>query len=187
MKLRLNLATSPLENNRQFLAGSGVIGALALLLIIVLSIHDYRSWRANKALRAQITQSESKIRDLELRRQQLSVYFKTQQTNEDMQRAVFLNSLIEQRSFPWTKVFMDLEQTLPPGVRVVSISPRMANGKVEVQLVVGAMTDESKLKFLRSLEDSGVFSGIQVRQEVRRDQPGTDRILLELVAWYATS
>jgi Tfp pilus assembly protein PilN len=187
MKLRLNLATSPLQNNRRFLAGSGVIGALALILIIVLSLHDYRGWLANKALRAQITQSESKIRDLELRRQQLSAYFKNQQTNEDMQRAVFLNSLIEQRSFPWTKVFMDLEQTLPPGVRVVSISPRMANGKVEVQLVVGAMTDDSKLKFLRALEDSGMFSGIQVRQEVRRDQPGADRVLLELVAWYATS
>lgn len=187
MKLRLNLATSPLENNRRFLAGSSVLGVLALVLLIVLSLHDYRSWRANQALRAQIAESEGKIRDLEHRRQQLSVYFKNQQTNEDVQRAVFLNSLIEQRSFPWTKIFMDLEQTLPPGVRVVSISPRLENGKVELQLVVGAMTDESKLKFLRSLEDSGVFSGIQVRQEVRRDQPGSDHVLLELVAWYATS
>jgi Tfp pilus assembly protein PilN len=148
MKVRLNLATSPLENNRRFLAGSGVLGALALILLIVLSVHDYRGWRANKALRGQIAQSESKIQDLDRRQQQLATFFKNSQTNEDMKRAAFLNSLIEQRSFPWTKIFMDLEQTLPLGVRVVSISPRMENGKVEVRLVVGAMTDEGKLKFL---------------------------------------
>jgi len=188
MKVRLNLATSPLENNRRFLAGSGALGALALILLLVLSVHDYRSWRANKALRGQIAQSESKIQDLDHRQQQLAAFFKTAQTNEDMQRAAFLNSLIEQRSFPWTKIFMDLEQTLPPGVRVVNIAPHMENGKVEVRLVVGALTDEGKLKFLKALESSRVFSGIQVRQETRRDQPGSiDRILLELVAWYSTS
>ena len=188
MKVRLNLATSPLENNRRFLAGSGLLGALTLILLVVLSVHDYRGWRANRALRGQISQSESKIRDLDRRQQQLAAFFKNPQTTEDMQRAAFLNSLIEQRSFPWTKIFMDLEQTLPPGVRVVSIAPHMENGKVEVRLVVGAMTDEAKLKFLKSLEASQVFSGIQVRQEARRDQPGsTDRVMLELVAWYATS
>jgi Tfp pilus assembly protein PilN len=139
-------------------------------------------------LRELVAQSESKIRDLDRRQQQLGAFFKSPQTIEDMQRAAFLNSLIEQRSFPWTKIFMDLEQTLPQGVRVVSIAPRMENGKVEVRLVVGAMTDEGKLKFLKALEGSTVFSGVQVRQEARRDQPGsTDRVLLELVAWYATS
>ncbi len=188
MKVRLNLATSPLQNNRRFLAGSGALGALALILLIVLSVHDYRGLRANKALRDQIAQSESKIQDLDHRQQRLAAFFKNAQTNEDMQRAAFLNALIAQRSFPWTKIFMDLEQTLPPGVRVVSISPRMQNGKVEVQLVVGALTDEGKLKFLKALEGSQVFSGVQVKQESRRDQPGSaDRVMLELVAWYATS
>jgi Tfp pilus assembly protein PilN len=188
MKVSLNLATSPLENNRRFIAGAGVLGAFALILVVVLSVHDYHGWRANKALRGQIAQSESQIRDLDRRQQQLAAFFKTPQTSEDMQRAAFLNSLIEQRSFPWTKIFMDLEQTLPTGVRVVNISPHMENGRVEVRLVVGAITDEGKLKFLEALERSQVFSGIQVKQESRREQPGsTDRVLLELVAWYATS
>ena len=188
MKVGLNLATSPLENHRRFVAGSTLIGVLALLLLVLLSVHDYRAWRANRALRDLIAQSDTKIRDLDRRQQQLAAFFKNPQTTEDLQRAAFLNSLIEQRSFPWTKIFMDLEQTLPLGVRVVSIAPKMENGKVEVRLVVGAVTDESKLKFLKALEDSRVFSGIQVRQETRRDQPGsTDRIMLELVAWYATT
>ena len=188
MKVRLNLATAPLENNRRFLAGSGLLAVLALILLGALSVHDYRGWRANKALRGDITQSESKIRDLSRKQQELGAFFKSPQNIEDMQRASFLNSLIEQRSFPWTKIFMDLEQTLPPGVRVVSISPRMENGKVEVRLVVGAMTDDGKLKFLKALESSRAFSGIQVRQETHREQPGSiDRVMLELVAWYATS
>ena len=59
-------------------------------------------------------------------------------------RSAFLNSLIDERSFPWTKIFMDLEKTLPPGVRVVSISPRLVNGRAEVALEVGVASDRER-------------------------------------------
>jgi Tfp pilus assembly protein PilN len=96
--------------------------------------------------------------------------------------------MIQQRSFPWTKIFMDLEQTLPAGVRVITIAPHLENGRVAVRLIIGALSDESKVKFLRALEDSKQFSGIRVNGEKRVDsQTGQpDRVMLELEAWYET-
>jgi len=95
--------------------------------------------------------------------------------------------LIGQRSFPWTKIFMDLEQTLPPGVRIVTISPRLENGRAEVTLTVGASSDEARIKFLEALERSKVFSKVQVKAEHRPEQAGgADKIILDLSVWYET-
>ena len=85
-------------------------------------------------------------------------YFQTPAARQVMDRSAFLNSLIDERSFPWTKIFMDLEKTLPPGVRVVSISPHLVNGRAEVALQVGVASDESEIQFLQAIEKSPVFS-----------------------------
>lgn len=192
MKIRLNLATTPLENNRKFITGWSMLGAMALLAFVLLFVHAFRGRRANTQLRNEIARQESRISALAQRQSALDAFFKSPQVREDTDRAGFLNSLIEQRSFPWTKIFMDLEGTLPPGVRVVNIAPKMENGRVRVTLLVGALSDEGKLKFLKALEDSKVFSQIQVREEIHPQSTGpaggaNDRVMLELVALYSTS
>jgi Tfp pilus assembly protein PilN len=188
MNLRLNLATAPFENNRPFLAGASLVGAVGFVALVILSHWAYQSWRANRNLRQQIAQLQSEIRDSQRQQQALAVFFQTPVARQTMDRSAFLNSMIQQRSFPWTKIFMDLEQTLPAGVRVVSISPRLEGGRVSVKLTVGAMSDESKLKFLKSLENSKQFSGIQVKEERHMEATASaDRIQLQLEAWYETT
>jgi Tfp pilus assembly protein PilN len=189
VKTRINLATAPLENHRRFIAGAGLVGVLGVIAMVVLSIYAYHGWRANHDLRVDIAGYESQINKLAARQGSLRAFFKLPPTVQVMDRAAFLNTLIKQRSFPWTNLFMDLERILPPGVRVVSISPRMASDHVEIRLLVGASSDESKLKFLKALEESRVFSAIQVRQENRskENSPDRDPIQIELVTWYSTT
>jgi Tfp pilus assembly protein PilN len=189
MKLRLNLATSPLENKRPFLAASGFMGTVGILLLLLLSHGAYKAWRANRDLRAEIARSESEISSYKKRQTTLQDYFRSAQTQQVLDRAAFLNSLIDQRSFPWTKIFMDLEQILPPGVRVMNISPKLVNGKAKVTISIGAATDESKIKFLELLEKSPAFSNVQVQGERHQDQisAASDKITLELTALYETT
>lgn len=188
MKLRLNLSTSPRENNRPFLAATAAIGVVALVALGFLSRAAIRSWRSNLQLRAELARLENEIRQERQQQQALENYFRSPQAQQILDRSAFLNSLIDQRAFPWTKIFMDLEQTLPPGVRVVSIAPKLENGRALVELTIGAATDEGKIKFLETLEKSPVFSGIEVKDEKQQEQVGaSDKILLELRAWYATS
>ena len=61
MKLRLNLATKPLENKRPFLALTGTLGALGILLLLLLSHGAFKSWRANRDLRLEIAHREAEI------------------------------------------------------------------------------------------------------------------------------
>ncbi len=188
MKLRLNLSTTPLDNKRPFLATTGALAAIGLLTFLLLGHAAYTSWRSSRDLRAEISRWQTEMRANREKQSTLEAYFQTTQAKQVLDRAAFLNSLIGQRSFPWTKVFMDLEQILPPGVRVVNISPKLDNGRAQVELTVGAESDEAKIKFLQNLERSKVFSDIQVKDDRHNEQnSGNDRITVQLTAWYSTT
>jgi Tfp pilus assembly protein PilN len=190
MKIRLNLATKPLENQRRFVVTYGVAGGAALVSLILLSVHVVHVRRADSLIRAQITQTEEDIQSLRQQQESLRTFFGQPSQREKIERAAFLNSLIQQRSFPWTEIFQDLESTLPTGVRLVSISPQLRNGHLEVKLVIGAQSDDGKLQFLKALEKSKSFSEVEVRQETHpKEQQGgfNDRVLMELEAMYSTT
>ena len=187
MKLHLNLSTSALENKRPFLVGAGALGAIGLLTLLGFGHAAYSSWHANRELRIDIDKWENQVRTLQQQQTELANYFQEPASKEILDRAAFLNSQIDARSFPWSKIFMDLEPVLPAGVRVISISPKMNNGRVEVDLTIGAGTDEQKLKFIESLEKSHAFSNIRLKDDRHSDQPNVDKIQLVLSAVYATT
>ncbi|HUJ32425.1 MAG TPA: hypothetical protein VLY23_14160 [Candidatus Acidoferrum sp.] len=186
MKLQLNLSTTPQENRRPFLAAATLIGAIGLVALVILSQAAFRSWRSNRQMHSDISRLESEIEASSRQQQELENYFRTPEARKVLDRANFLNSLIGERSFPWTKIFADLEETLPAGVRVVNISPKLVDGRAEVLLTIGAASDEQKIHFLEAIEKSKAFSDIHVTAERRMDQAGAaDRIVLDLSAVYA--
>jgi type IV pilus assembly protein PilN len=186
MKVRLNLATSPLESNRRFTVGSSAIGFLALVALLLLSWHAYSVWRGDKVFRARQAALENQIASLQEQRRALAAFFDQPETVKRRERAAYLNALIAQRAFPWIKIFMDLEHILPEGVRVVSIEPKLAGDNVQLRFVVGAMTDEGKLKFLKTLETSPEFSNIQLLNESSATRPDqADRVVLVMQAQYS--
>jgi Tfp pilus assembly protein PilN len=190
MHIRLNLATKPLENQRRFLLGATLAGGAALALFAFLTLETYRTLRANREMREETSRLQNELRDFRAQRRELEDFFKQPETRRVMDRASFLNGLIEQRSFPWTKIFMDLEQRLPAGVRVVSIAPKRKDEQIELKLVVGATSDESKVKFLKTLEEAPEFAAVQVTSE-SRGKAGTghaeDQVVVELLALYQRS
>ncbi len=111
MKLNLNLATAPLENNRRFIAGAGLAGFVALIALIILAHQSYTTWRANSAIRADISRIEKEIQIEAERQGDLARYFELPEAKTVLDRSNFLNSLIAARTFPWPKIFEDLEKT----------------------------------------------------------------------------
>jgi Tfp pilus assembly protein PilN len=188
MRIKLNLATAPPQQTRPFLAVAALGGAIGLLALLLLAHDVYSSWESNRELRGDISRLQGQIRSDREKQQELQRYFVGTGARQVLDRSSFLNSLIDARSFPWTKIFMDLEKTLPPGVRVVSISPTLENGRAEVTLQVGAETDQSKIEFLKAMENSSTFSGMVVKDEQRHDETSAaDKIVLSLTAWYSTT
>jgi type IV pilus assembly protein PilN len=183
MKARLNLSTKPLQTHRRFLAISGVLGLIAGLFFLGLGWHVYSIRSADAALRKKAGAIRLETNSLEQQRRILEQFFELPENARLHERSAFLNTLIDEQSLNWTRMFMDLEKILPAGVRVVSIQPRLEKGRVEVKLIISAMSEEAKLNFMHALEQSRSFSQVQLRTE-KIAETGT-RIDAELTVVYS--
>jgi type IV pilus assembly protein PilN len=186
MRVRLNLSSKPLESHRKFLVGAGLSGAAGALIFLGLGWHVYNARKADAELRDKTARMQKEMAELDQQGASLEQFFNQPEIAKLHDRSVFLNSIIHARSFNWTQMFMDLEKILPAGVRVVSIEPKQEKGRVEVKFTIGATSDEAEVKFLKALEDSKKFSGIELIG-VRTATPGStgDPIVVELTAEYA--
>ena len=188
MKIRLNLATSPLESERRFFVGTTTLGIAAVVTMVLLGWHAYGMWRSERVYRAQESQLNTEMNRLRRDRQAMELYFNQPENVQRRDVAAFFNGLIAERAFPWTKIFMDLEKSVPTGARVVSVQPTLVQDHVELRLTVEALNDAAKLEFLRDLEKSPDFSNIQLLSERGSNQPGDNSpIVLSLVAHYSVS
>ncbi len=184
MRVRLNLATKPLLTHRRFLAGCAAIAVVAGVVFLALGWHVYAAYRAESAIKSKMQEIRTERADLEARREKLDEFFKRPENAKLSDRAAYLNSIIDESGFLWTQMFTDLEHVKPSGVRLLSISPKMVKGNMEVKLKVGAVSDEAKLKFLRALEGSKVFANVLLLSDQASTQPGGDQQVFELSIVY---
>jgi type IV pilus assembly protein PilN len=186
MRVRLNLATKPLEAHRKFVAASTLVGAVAFLVFLGLGWHVHLARKANAEMRAKTDKIQQEVSSLAQQRAALELFFHLDENAKLHDRASFINNLIDARSFNWTMMFMDLERVLPAGVRVVSIEPKQEKGRVEVKFTIGATSNEAKLKFIKALEDSKTFSHVQLTgSHVNTGGASGDPIVVELTAEYS--
>jgi type IV pilus assembly protein PilN len=190
MKVRLNVATKVLQTHRRFLVGSGVTAIIAALVFAGLGWHVYKARKADEDLRARTDAVRRERESLLKQRTELENYFHRKDIAELDDRAKFVNGILIARGFNWTQMFMDLEQILPGGVRIISIEPKQKDGHVEVKLTFGASNDEAELKFLHSLEDSKEFKDVRVQSFHNPGQTGNlsgDMKVVQLTTLYSRS
>ena len=184
MRVRLNLATKPLLTHRRFLVGAAVIAVVGGIVFLSLGWHVYSAHQAEAAVRTRMQALRAERNNLEVRRERLTSFFDKPENAKLSERAAYLNSIIDESSFLWTQMFMDLEHVKPGGVRLLTVSPKMVKGNMEVHLRVGASSDEAKLKFLRALEESKAFSKVMLLTDQQALQPGGDPQVFELSLIY---
>jgi len=180
IRTRLNLATSPVENHRRFFAAALAVGLPALILVAVLWLKVIRDRAATSERRVEVAKLQADISSLRSQRAQLEKFFADPSTRAVTQQAAFLNAIIDQRSFPWTQFFLDLEHRLPAGVRILTLSPSLSGDQVRVKMRVGALSDKSKLDFLKALEDAREFSGLELVAETRPGKSSDEKDVVQL-------
>ena len=185
MRVRLNLATKPLQTHRRFLVGAAAVAAVGAILFLALGWHVYATQKARATTQARMEALRAEQQNLDSRRAKLDEFFKRPENAKLAERAAYLNSIIDESSFLWTQMFMDLERVKPGGIRLLSVAPKMVKGNMEVHLKVGAQSSEAKLKFLRALEESRTFERVMVLNDVLSTQPGSDPQVFELSMVYS--
>jgi hypothetical protein len=185
MYVRLNVATKPLVSHRRFLVGSAALGALGGILFVVLAWHFFTVRKADANFRTRLEKVEKERSTLESQKNELDRFFARPENHSVQDRAKFSNAVIEACSFNWTKMFMDLEKTLPSGAHVLRIEPKLDRGSVVVKFLVGTSTPEAKIELLKAFEGSKSFSHVELfSSQVPKGQQTTDVLTVEFSAIY---
>jgi type IV pilus assembly protein PilN len=158
MKVSLNLATHPFGRNRLFYVVSGLAAAVLLgcaLFMISIFIHSYR---ASPELVRRTETYRNQLAALTQKQAELEAILHRPENSLVLIRSMFLNQLLYRKGISWTRTFADLEQLMPPRVRLISIRPQInPDNQVGLEMQVGAETREAFIEFLKGLESSALF------------------------------
>ena len=187
MRLDINLASHPYEDAKEFWRrwGSG----LAIMGIVTVGLLGFTAWRWHKAAndRAAVSSLQHQIAALDTKLNHSETVINLPQNKTLREQSNYLNSLFQQKSFSWTRVFEDLEKVMPPHLHVVSIHPEMnADNMLEIKLTVAGESHERAIDLVRGLENSQHFRQTHILDEAngRTQNPG-DNVQFNIIALYA--
>jgi hypothetical protein len=163
MKIPINLASQPFQRVRAMLLASiGVSIALAgTLIALTFLIMADRAQMAD--VRHDIDRLNRELRAAQIEQVQLAAVVKKPENSEVLERSVFINTLIYRKGISWTRIFSDLEKTLPYNVKVVQIRPTLSSrNEVALDMVVASDNSNAILQALTELEKSALFGEVFV-------------------------
>lgn len=154
----LNLASRPFRNERlpTVLAMVSLGAALLVSTWHVLVMRDVMPDRTS-ALTMKLGEMESESARLRAEAAGLKVDKPDAPT---LARWTQLKDLVDRRLFSWSGLFSVLEDTLPKGVRLSSLTPSVSKGKVTLRINATARTVDEALEFMRALEERPEFEQV---------------------------
>jgi hypothetical protein len=176
--LRTNLSTRPFYNER---AAHVLIGLAALLVLALTAWNVMRIVslsRHNTELSSTINRETIETESLTHQAAQIRKTIDKDELEGIVAAAQEANTLIDQRTFSWTRFFNRIESTLPPDVMLASVRPSFDNEGTKVTMIVLGRRTEDVDEFIEKLEATGAFEEVIPSQGDRTDQ-GLRREVIE--------
>src|SRR5258708_5808555 len=123
MKVPINLASQPFRRDRAMIVASLAVGLMLIVSLgglIALAMAD-RNQMGD--VRRDIARLNRQIRETTKSQAEVNAVLRLPQNAEVLERSVFINTLLYRKGISWTRLLADLEKTMPPNVRVLSIRP----------------------------------------------------------------
>ena len=188
MKIAVNLASRPYEDEGQFYRQWGTALALAALLtafMVFVSVRHYqnsqREWETARQAQARLAE----LRKESAQAQQVLARPENRGTRDESQ---FLNSAILRKSFSWTKLMEDMEKVMPAGLRVTSIAPVVdQRTRFTLKVQVEGETRDTAVALLRNMEKSPPFRSPRLTDEAHernRSGAGSTGVKSDIITSY---
>ena len=161
MKIPINLASQPFRRDRPMIVASVVVGLLlaaTLGVLISLAMTDRTQFADT---RRNLDRLDAEIRKATAEQARLESVLRQPENAEVLERSLFLNALLFRKGISWTRIFADLEKTLPHNVRLISVRPFVnAQNQITLEMNVGSESPEAIIALLKALEESPLFGSV---------------------------
>jgi Tfp pilus assembly protein PilN len=153
-----NLAARPFVNER---LPNLVFALAAVLLVAVTARHVF-------LVRGLLPGRTSALHDEVMRLEEETKRLRAEQASlrgvapdpKAVARWTVIKDLVDRRAFSWTTLFGRLEQRLPDGARLVSITPAVRRGEITLDLDAVVRSPEVGWLLMRALEEDGAFDDV---------------------------
>jgi len=163
----LNLASQPFRNERlpALLFGLGTAAVLGLTAWHAVALQRVLPGNGS-TLRAEVAALDNELAALESEERRL-IQVRPEPSRIEEWRLV--QGLVDQRVFAWTQLLGRLEELLPPGVRLQSITPTLEDGVATLELEALARGLDDGYRFWEALLRSHDFEDVLADSIQRRD------------------
>jgi len=161
MKIPINLASQPFRRDRAMLAASAAV-AVALVATLGGLIYLYMMDRAQSAeLRQELSRLDRQVAASGAEQARLDAILRKPENSTVLDNSVFINTLLYHKGISWSRLFTDLENTIPYDVKLISLVPSINSRNVVVlDISVAAKEPVAVLEFAKALEKSAVFRDV---------------------------
>ena len=165
LRVPLNLATKPFFNNRRFYAASLLLGLVFVVLsatnLFLYLAHRSQSLRLNRELAEQTAEAGR----LEQEQQEIWARLQRPETEDFLNLVDYLNPLIAQRTFSWTRFLNQMENLVPHQLQIVAVAPRIAESEIVVEIYCNARSGADYIEFVSRLEADPDFYQVNLMTE----------------------
>ncbi|MFZ0935667.1 MAG: hypothetical protein WB579_22680 [Bryobacteraceae bacterium] len=158
MRIPINLASQPFRRDRPMLVASAVVSAALVLTLALLAYLTLLDRAQLQSLNGEVSSLESHLRVVRTAQARLDAELRQPENASVLERSVFLNDLIYHKAISWSRMFADLEKTVPYNVRITALHPTI-NSRNQVMLDMMAASDQPEgiEDLLKALEASPIF------------------------------
>ena len=177
---RLNLASDPFRNRALPWTVAAVV-SLASLVALVYILSEYRRVSAESAAtERQVAAMRDQRKDLERQAEEIRQTIPPEQ----QQTLTAAHELVSRKSFSWSQLFSDLEESLPQSVRVSRINVREVTQvgdqtRADLDLTVVGRTPSDVTGMITDMSRVGTFNAVPVteNQKSGRGETGYEWVL----------
>ncbi|HEY1308348.1 MAG TPA: hypothetical protein VGF24_32590 [Vicinamibacterales bacterium] len=176
--LRTNLSTRPFYNMRAVQMALGALGLLVIALTLFNAFELIRQGTRQRALGAREVEAQAESTRLRNDASRIRAQINPKELETVAASAREANGIIDLRTFSWTQLLAQFETTLPDGVRITTIQPRVdKDGRVLIDVAVEARRSTDLEAFLDALEMTGSFHDVLTTEE----RTNKDRLIEAIV------
>jgi Tfp pilus assembly protein PilN len=179
--LRTNLSTRPFYNIRAVHMALGALAFVVAVMTLLNLVQLVSLSRSERTLGARADQAEEQANKLREDARRIRSQIDAKELNQVAAAAQEANAIIDLRTFSWSKLFSEIEATLPENVRLTNFSPEEdRQGRLIVNLRVQARRVQDLESFIDALEKTGRFHEVLAAEE-QTNQEGLINSLVEAV------
>jgi Tfp pilus assembly protein PilN len=169
MSTRLNLASKPFRNRVLPWTVTALVAVTSIAALVFIAQSTFKTYTTIAATQRDVTELRKTLDTLN--KQDKAV--ETALTAEQKRQLKYAHGLVDRKRFSWSRLFADLEASLPGEIRVTKIVVKGVGMQgdrpvADLDLVVSSKVPSNVTQMIEDMESEGIFHAELVAQNPQR-------------------